>query len=105
MSNENKLNENSDAVKDNFEYDLKMKKLKEEISKKFTEYRTTLNFMAADAPIGTLCLSPAIENALLAHGCLRIYDLFDLDFTEVKGLGAIRIRDLTASLDKFFSML
>lgn len=105
MSDDNKLIETIDSVKNNLEYEEKMRILREQVSKKFNEYRTTLNYMAADAPIGTLCLPPVIENALLAHGCLRIYDLFDLDFTEVKGLGVRRVGELTSSLDKFFSML
>lgn len=105
MSDINKLIENPDAVKKNFEYEEQMKKIREEVAKKFIEYRKTLTYMATDAPLGILCLAPVIENALLAHGCLRIYDLFDCDFTKVKGLGIRRIGDLTASLDKFFSML
>ena len=105
MSDVNNLIENPEAVKNNFEHNEKMRKLREEITKKLTDYRTTLNYMAADAPIGALCLPPVIENALFCHGCLRIYDLFDLDFTKIKGLGIRRIGDLTASLDKFFSML
>jgi hypothetical protein len=105
MSDVNKLIENPETVKINFEYEEKMRKIREHVSQKFDEYRTTLNYMAADAPIGTLCLPRVIENALLAHGCLRIYDLFNLDFTEVKDLGVRRIGYLTACLDKFFSML
>lgn len=105
MYAENKVIENPESVKNNFEYDERMRKIREEISKKFTDYRKTLNYMAADAPLQTLCLPSVIENALLAHGCLRIYDLFNMDFTEVKGLGARRIGDLTTCLDKFFSML
>ena len=105
MSDNSKLIENPEQVKDIFEYDQKMQKIREEVSKKFNDYRNTLNYMAADAPISILCLPTAIENALLAHGCLRIYDLFNIDFTEIKGLGVTRIRDLTACLDKFFSML
>lgn len=105
MSDVNKLIENPEIVKENFEYEEKMRKVREQVAQKFTEYRTTLAYMAADAPIGTLCLPSVIENALLAHGLMRIYDLFDCDFTEVKGLGVRRIGELTASLDKFFSML
>ncbi len=89
----------------NFENEMRLQKLREEVLKKFSEYRTTLNFMAADAPISILCLPTAIETALLAHGCLRVYDLFDCDFIKVKGLGVRRIRDLTSRLDQFFSML
>lgn len=105
MSNINKLVEDPELVKSNFEYEEKMKKIREEVAKKFSEYQTTLTFMAADAPLGILCLPAAIEKALLDHGCLRIYDLFNCDFSKVKGLGVARIRDLTTSLDKFFSML
>ena len=105
MSDVNKIIENPDIVKNNFEYEEGMRKIREEISKKFSEYRTTLTYMAADAPLGILCLPPVIENALIAHGCLRIYDLFDCDFTKVKGLGEVRIRHLTACLDEFFTML
>ncbi len=82
-----------------------IKRLREEIVKKFYEYKTTLNFMASDAPIAILCLEPAIETALLNSGCLRIYDLFDLDFTKIKGLGEIRIKRLTSRMDQFLSML
>ena len=105
MSDFDKLIENPDAVKKNIEYENQMKKIREEVAKKFAEYRTTLHYMAADAPIAILCLAPVIENALAAHGCLRIYDLFNVDFTKVKGLGVARIGDLTTGLDKFFSML
>jgi hypothetical protein len=105
MSEENKLIENPETVKQNFEYEERMKKIREEVLKKFEEYRNTLNQMAADAPIGVLCLPKVIENALIAHGCHRVYHLFDCDFAKVKGLGVRRIGDLTASLDKFIAML
>lgn len=104
MVDDNKLVENIEYVKNNFEYEENMRKIREEIVKKFAEYRKTLNYMAADAPIETLCLPTAIQNALLDHGCLRIYDLFDLDFAKVKGLGTRRIGDLTTCLNKFLSM-
>lgn len=105
MSDINNLIENPETVKNNFEHDEKMRKIKEEVLKKFEDYRKTLNYMAADAPIQILCLPTVIENALLNHGCLRVYDLFDCDFVEIKGLGVSRIRDLTTCLDQFFSML
>jgi hypothetical protein len=94
---------NVDEIK--FEHDMKMAKIKEEVLKKFAEYRNTISFMAADAPIEILCLPPQIQAALLTHGLLRVYDLFDCDFTKVKGLGVARIRLLATCLDKFFSML
>lgn len=96
---------NDKTVNNNIEYDVKMQKIREEVVNKFVEYSKTLNFMMADAPISILCLSKNIERALINHGCLRVYDLFDCDFTKVKGLGVVRIRDLTTSLDKFLSML
>lgn len=87
------------------EHDLKMQKIKEEVLIKFEEYRKTMSYMAADAPIEILCLPSQILTPLLDHGLLRVYDLFDCDFTKVKGLGIARIRLLTTCLDKFFSML
>ena len=105
MLDKQEIIENPEKVKSNFVHDEVMRKLKEEVTQKFVQYRKFLIFMAGDAPIETLCLPKVIENALLAHGCFRIYDLFDCDFTEVKGLGISRIRDLTSCLDQFVSML
>ena len=105
MTDINKLIENPDVVKQNIEHEERMRIIREEVFKRFNDYRKTLNFMAADAPISILCLPSIIENLLLDHGCHRIYDLFDLDFTKVKGLGEVRIRHLTTCLDKFFAML
>mgnify|MGYP001601849653 FL=1 len=103
--NNTNVSDDTQSVNNNIEYDFKMQKIREEVLKKFSEYSRTLNFMMADAPISILCLSKAIETSLTNHGCLRVYDLFDCDFTKVKGLGEVRIRDLTTSLDKFLSML
>ena len=105
MLDDNKLVEDTEKLNTKFEYDRQMQKIREEVAKKLENYRKTINYMAADAPINILCLEPATESALLRHGCSRIYDLFDMDFTKVKGLGAVRIRNLTACLDKFISML
>jgi hypothetical protein len=68
------------------------------------KYRKCMIMMSCDAPIGVLCLPKAIETILTKNGYLRIYDLFGLDFVEIKGLGESRIRDLTSALDQFFSM-
>lgn len=105
MSNENKLIESGEPVKKNIEHDEHMKIIRQEVLKKFDNYRKTLNYMAADAPIEILGLPPVIESILIDNGLLRIYDLFDCDFTKIKGFGASRVRHLTTSLDKFFSML
>lgn len=81
-----------------------LKKIREEVSERLKNYQKTVSYMSADAPLAVLCLPKTIENALINHGCLRIYDLFDCDFTEIKGLGVARINRLTTSLDQFFSM-
>lgn len=105
MEDKDNVKENFKEVNDNFEYDLQMKKLREEVLKKFEEYRTTMRFMATDAPISILCLSTPVERLLADQGFLRIYDLFDLDSVKIEGLSITRLRDLTARLEKFFSML
>ncbi len=105
MSKDNNLLENPEEVKNKFEHDENMKKIREEVLKKLNDYRKTMNYMAADAPIGILCLNPAIEKILIANGFLRVYDVFDVDFTKIKGFGVARCRDLATSLDQFFSML
>lgn len=95
------LKENSELA---IEQDIKMQKLREELSKSFDAYRTTMRFLSADAPIEVLCLPKTIEKILLDAGCFRIYDLFDMDFTKVKGLGPVRVRDLTSRFQQFISM-
>ena len=105
MDNIYNLIENADEVNKKLENEEVLKKIKEEVIKKFAEYQKTIAFMCADAPIEILCLSKPIEKALLSHGLLRVYDLFNCDFTKIKGLGEVRIGELTAQLDKFFSML
>jgi hypothetical protein len=105
MSSPDNVNEIPVNVNNNFETEERMRKLKEELSKCFEDYQKTMKYMAADAPIEILCLPKVIETCLFNHGCLRVYDIFDLDFTEVKGLGEIRIRQLTTCLNQFLSML
>lgn len=105
MDNTDNVKEKFDDINTNIEIDIDMAKLKQELRQKFQEYQTTMKFMLADAPIEVLCLNPAIEKILLDQGFLRIYDLFNVDLVKIKGFGAVRIRNLTSSLDKFFSML
>ena len=92
-------------VNNNFDAELDMQKLKKELRQKFDDYQKTMKYLLADAPIEVLCLPKPIETILLNEGFLRIYDLFNADFVKIKGLGAVRIRHLTTSLDKFFAML
>jgi hypothetical protein len=105
MSESDNVNNNLNAEEKKFEDQMQLKKIREEVLKKYEDYRKTISFLATDAPIGILCLSKAIENILIDHGYLRVYDLFDMDFTKIKGLGVIRSRNLAASLDQFFSGL
>jgi len=105
MSTPDNVTESPDNVNNNFINDEMMKTLKEELTKSFNAYHNTIKYMAADAPLGVLCLPKVIETCLLNHGCVRVYDIFNLDFTEVKGLGEIRIRELTSCLNQFLSML
>lgn len=84
--------------------DDEIKKINQQLIKSLENYRKSLHFLSADAPIGVLCLSKGTEKALLDSGFDRIYDLFDCDFTKIKGIGKARIGELTASLDKFISM-
>ncbi len=84
--------------------DIEKKKINEELLKSLENYRKTMDYMSADVPLGCLCLSPAVETALRSAGCDRIYDLFDRDFTKIKGLGVTRIRDLTTRLNQFLSI-
>jgi len=88
-----------------FEYEQEISKIRIEVLKKYEEYNKTMRYLVADAPIETLCLPKAIETILINNGYIRIYDLFDMDFTKIKGLGIVRCRHLTACLDEFFSML
>jgi len=96
---------NLDIDNSNFEADAHLQKVRKEVLKKFSEYRNTLNYLAADAPIQVLCLPYTIEKILLGHGILRVYELFNLDLVKIKGLGEVRIRQLTSCLDQFFAML
>lgn len=96
---------NVDSINKNFESEMDLKRIREQVIKRYDEYRNTLKYLAADAPVEVLCMPKQIENILLSNGFLRVYDLFDMDFTEIKGLGVARSRDLAARLDEFFSML
>lgn len=105
MSEINNIKENFENVNNNFESDVDFARLKQELHKKFHDYQTTMRFMLADAPIDILCLPPSLHKVLTDQGFLRIYDLFDVDLVKVKGLGVVRVKQLTSSLDQFFSML
>lgn len=98
------VKEKIENVNTNFDEDLKNEKLRKELLERFQNYNKTLTYLAGDAPISTLALPKATETLLLNSGCVRIYDLFNLDLTKIKGIGSVRLRHLTARLDQFVSM-
>ena len=77
---------------------------KDILKKNFERYRKILRYMEADLPIQCLCLPKIIENKLIAAGCLRVYDVIDLDLTKIKGLGDSRRAIITSSLNQFVTM-
>ena len=83
---------------------VEMERINKEFSQSLLQYRKTISYIVGDAPIETLCLPKATQTILLNQGIIRVYDLFDVDLAEVKGLGAARIRDLTSRLNEFFAI-
>ncbi len=81
-----------------------LKEVKKRLLNSLNDYRNTLTYMYGDAPIGILCLPKTLETILINQGILRVYDLFNRDLTEIKGVGKSRIRDITSCLDQFLSM-
>lgn len=81
-----------------------IRKINKKIIESLQNYRKIILRMSADVPIGVLCLPKTTEKILVKNGLLRVYDLLDVDLTEIKGIGMIRGRDLATSLEKFFSM-
>jgi len=98
------VKESFENVNNNIEESVNIEKLRKELLEKFQNYNKTLTYLAADAPISTLCLPKATEALLLKSGCVRIYDLFNMDLTKIKGIGSVRLRHLTTRLDQFVSM-
>lgn len=104
MSVNDNLAKNLDEVNKNLDGELKIQQLKEELQKAMGNYQKVLKYLSSDAPLEVLCLPKKIETSLLSSGCLRVYDLLDLDFTKIEGLNASQIRILTAGLHQFLSM-
>lgn len=72
----------------------------------YQNYRQTLAFLGANAPIGVLCLGNRIEAVLKKNRIDRIYDLISFrdDFREIKGLGKRGVDLLTARFDEWFAI-
>lgn len=81
-----------------------VKKINKKFSESLQNYRKYMSLMIGDMPIGCLCLPKTTEKALIKAGFLRVYDLFDCDLTEIKGIGNVRAGDLATRLDQFISM-
>ena len=81
-----------------------LKHINMQLVKSLEAYRQTMSYMCADAPLGVLCLPKVIETILKSNGIARVYDLFGLDFTKIKGIGDRRRRDLTSRLNEFLAM-
>ena len=100
----NYLEHTEEDVNVNFDREMTMHKVKKELMQSYSEYRETIKKMSGDAPIAVLCLDKATENILLRNGFNRVYDLFDRDLTEIKGLGVARSGYLATRLDEFLAM-
>lgn len=105
MISKDNVSDDFTKVNENFEYDVKIKKINEELRRCLHDYRKSIEFMLADAPLGILCLPKTTEKVLLDNGCLRVYDMLNVDFTKIEGLTDIALSGLTTRLNQFLSML
>ena len=85
--------------------ELQKNKIRKEILDKFKTYQSTLSYMLLDVPIAVLGLPRKMESALVSHGCLRVCDMINMNFTEIEGLNDLAARDLAARFDQFLAML
>lgn len=81
-----------------------IKKINKKLLESLQNYRKFMQYSQGDLPIGALCLPKDLEKLLLKNGFVRIYDLFEADFTKIKGLGKVRLGYLTSSLNQFLAM-
>lgn len=99
------MSEFEKSIDNNLLDEMQMKKLKDEISKCLKNYEKTIKYMVQDAPIQILGLPRNLQKKLIKNNCLRIYDFIELDFGKIEWLDDVDIRDLTARLNEFLSML
>lgn len=86
-----------------FKIDNKIQRqINKKISKSLENYNKLLSFMSSDIPLEALCLDKSTMTILSKYGVSRVFDLINLDFTKVKGIGEVRRRYLTSRLDQFF---
>lgn len=79
-------------------------KINKELAKSIDNYKKTMTLLVADVPIEALCLDKKTEKILLNKGFLRVFELINLDFTKIKGIGKLRGQRLTSSLNQFVSV-
>lgn len=98
------LKETSESINNKLVPDIEFEQLRKEVRKSFDNYRTTMLYMMADAPIEVLCLPTRLTNVLIDQGFRRIYDLLNVDLVKIKGIGPASIKQLTARLDEFLTV-
>lgn len=76
----------------------------DELKKNMEHYRNTLMFLGGNVPIEALCLPKSLESLLIRSGCLRVYDMINLDLRKIKGLGRERRAILSSRLQEFFTI-
>lgn len=76
-------------------------KVNKELAKSIENYKKVMSFMVGDVPIQALCLDKKTESILLKNGFLRVFDLFNLDLTEIEGIGKLRSQRLASRLHEF----
>ena len=74
------------------------------IAQDFERYRKIIQTLQGDVPIQTLCLPSRTEKILIRSGCLRVYDVINMDLTKIKGLGNSGRAFLASRLNEFLSV-
>lgn len=92
------------SMPDNEKIDLNAE-IKKRLGSEWTAYQRMMHALALDGPIGMLCLPAKIEKSLINAGCLRVYDMIDRDFSEIKALSERDIGIVTTSLNELLAML
>jgi len=105
MSVSANLDKAQNDVNVNFVNEAKMQQIREELILRYAEYHKTMAYLSADAPIEILCLPKTLETILLKNGFNRVYDIVNVDFTKIKGLGVVRAGQLASCVNQFLAML
>lgn len=98
MQNEESINQNT-ALSENIQI-----KIREELRKQSQRYQRMMRILETDAPIEVLCLDKKIEDLLRIHCFFRIYEILDVNLSEVEFLTDRDVRHIAARLNQFTSM-